>query len=528
LLGVGALLLLLAWLRERGPALAGEPLSRAAAASLLLVVLLAVFARLPFVVHGAAAGMTPDGTVYGAVALHLLEGSERLAFIPSQPYGGTLKSHLAASLMSVMDPARAFALVSVLLYAVFVAGLYRLTHWLFGGRAATLAGLYAAFAPASLTRYSLNNDGTYVEILAFGVWALWLAARWTGEIAQRPLLALGTGLLLGVAFWCHIFVVIHMAVVVIAFVLFGGRRVGSLAAFASGWSLGAAPALLWNAANGWQSFEYFVPGKARGLEGGLEALTSGLGGKLVAMVSEDAPVLMGRDLGYGPPFDGWLLALGWLGVAVATASFLRTARAAARTRSQPLAVLLLFVLATLGVVLVALPHVPGNPRYLVCLMSVLPAMIAETFGTGWRRLVLLVLVAGSAMASLAQLPGAARADARWRGFVAQLEAERVRFCYTDFHLATRISFLSGERIVCSAKLGPTTTDYFFAYREAVDRAPEAAIVAVNRTSADRIERRLEALGVTFERRDLMKPVLLRLSRKVDPKELFPGREFTPR
>jgi hypothetical protein len=48
---------------------------------------------------------------------------------------------------------------------------------------------------------------------------------------------------------------------------------------------------------------------------------------------------------------------------------------------------------------------------------------------------------------------------------------------------------------------------------------------VNRTSAGRLERRLQALGVGYERQELMKPVLLRLSRKVDPEEIFPGREF---
>jgi hypothetical protein len=91
-----------------------------------------------------------------------------------------------------------------------------------------------------------------------------------------------------------------------------------------------------------------------------------------------------------------------------------------------------------------------------------------------------------------------------------------------------VNFLSRERIVCSAKLGPITTEYFFEYRERVERAPEAAFIAVNRTSAGRLERRLEELGVTYERRELMKPVLLRLSRKVDPEELFPGREFPMR
>ena len=526
---VAFLALLVVWLRARGPALRGEPLSRAALASLLLVVALAVLFRLPFVVHTAATGITPDGTVYGSVAIRLQQGAERLVFLPSQPYGGTLKSHLAAPLMSLLDPARVFAVVSVAFYALFVAGLYRLTLGLFGGRAALLAGLYAAFSPVSLTRYSLNNDGTYIEVLALGTWALWLAARWTDDGGRRPLLVLTAGLLLGVAFWCHIFTVIHLATVGLAIVLFGGRRAPrSLAAFALGTALGALPALLWNAANDWQSFGYFVPGKARGIEdGGAGAVLGGLGSKVGAMVTGDWPVLMGYDLGYGPPVDGLLLALGWLGTAAAVFAVARAARAAARTRSRPLGVLLLFVASTLVVVALALPHVPGNPRYLVCLMSVLPAFLAEAVAAGRRRLVLFVLVAGSALASLAQLPDSARVDARWREFVASLEREPVRYCYTDFHLATRINFLSGEKVVCSAKLGPITTEYFLDYRSRVEAAPEAALIPVNRTAAGRLERRLDALGVPHERRDWMKPVLLP-ARKVDPGELFPGREFPAR
>ena len=528
LIGVAGLSLFLVWLRARRRVLVGPPLARHAVIGLLLVVGLAVLARLPFVVHGAASGITPDGTVYGSVALRLQQGGGRLVFLPSQPYGGTLKSHLAVPLMEVMDPARAFALVSVAIYALYVAGLYRLTLWFFGGRAALLGGLYVAFSPVGLTRYSLSNDGTYIEMLALGVFALWLVARWADEAEPQPLLVGAAGLLLGLAFWCHIFAVIHLAVVTLAIVSFGRRRVlRSLAAFLSGWLLGAAPALLWNAANGWESFGYFVPGKARGIDGGTGALLTGLGSKVAAMITGDWPLLMGYDLGYDPPVDLLLLALGWLGVAAAVVAVGRTARASVTSRSRPLAVLLLFVTTTLVVVAVALPHVPGNPRYLACLMSVLPALIAEAFGRGLRRVVLFVLVAGSALASLAQLPGAARADAHWREFVAHLEAEPVRFCYTDFHLATRINFLSGEKVVCSAKLGPTTTEYFLDYRARVEAAPEAALVPVNRTAAARLERRLQGLGVAYERRDWMKPVLLP-SRKVDPEELFPGREFPVR
>ena len=51
---------------------------------------------------------------------------------------------------------------------------------------------------------------------------------------------------------------------------------------------------------------------------------------------------------------------------------------------------------------------------------------------------------------------------------------------------------------------------------------------MNSYAAERLGRRLTELGVTYERRDFLKPVLLRLSRKVDPQELFPHRSFPMR
>ena len=88
--------------------------------------------------------------------------------------------------------------------------------------------------------------------------------------------------------------------------------------------------------------------------------------------------------------------------------------------------------------------------------------------------------------------------------------------------------MRGARSVERRLVLSTTTEYFFDYRRQVEAAPEVALVAVNATAAEKLERRLERLGVTYERRDFMKPVLTRLSRKVDPEELFPGREFPMR
>ena len=50
-------------------------------------------------------------------------------------------------------------------------------------------------------------------------------------------------------------------------------------------------------------------------------------------------------------------------------------------------------------------------------------------------------------------------------------------------------------------------------------APTAALIAINKTQAAKLQTRLEGLGVYYERIDMMKPVLCRLSRKVDPDEL---------
>jgi hypothetical protein len=363
-------------------------------------------------------------------------------------------------------------------------------------------------------------------VLALGTWALWLTARWTTEKEHRGVLALGAGLLLGLAFWCHILAVIYLAAVGAIFVLVARLRLSrSVAALASGAALGYVPGLLWNAANGWLSFHYLLPGTARTGKTGLSVLVADLGGKAWAMLVDGWPVLLGYDSGYGPVLDGLLRGVGWFGVSAAAVAVVMTARRWIRERSLPIAVLLLFLAINMAIALMALPHVPGIPRYLLFLMSVLPILLAETFGAGRRRAVLFALIAAGAIASFAHVPGTLRKDARWRGFVADLQAERVRWCYTDFHLATRINFLSEESVVCTAKLGPVTTEYFFAYREQVEKAPEAAFVAVNRTSAGRLGKKLEGLGVEYERRDLMKPVLLRLSRKVDPEELFPHREF---
>ena len=384
------------------------------------------------------------------------------------------------------------------------------------------AGLYAAFAPAFVTRYSLSNDGNYVEVLALGTWALLLAARWLREPEASGTLAMATGLLLGLAFWCHILAIIHVTAIALWALLFAPRRALRAAPPAAlGFALGDWPGLLWNAANGWQSFEYLLPARV----GPHSGSGPGLAARAWGLLADQALVLLGYDPGYPAFADLLLRTLAAVALSIGVVAILAAGREAWRRRSAGLALLLVFTAVNVLVALLALPQVAGNPRYLLFLMASLPVFVALFLDRPRRRWLMALLVALGAAGSLAQAHGTVRSDAQWRRFVADLEAEGVRWCETDFHLATKLNFLSQERLVCSSKLGPTTTEYFFEYRRQVDAAPAAALVAVNTTAAEKLERRLERLGVSYERRDFMKPVLLRLSRKVDAEELFPGREF---
>jgi hypothetical protein len=274
------------------------------------------------------------------------------------------------------------------------------------------------------------------------------------------------------------------------------------------------------------SFRYLVPGlAAEGGEDGEAASAASFASRLAGFVADQLPALLGYDPGYPPLADALLRAAAGAAVVLVLGA---SGRALLEQRRRPSAArfaLLMFAAVNVAVALLALPQLPGNPRYLLFLMAPVAVFLADAARHAWSRVAFGILVLVGAAASLAQWPGVRATEEKWRGFVEALRAEGVRHCYTDFYLATKIDFLSEETVVCSAKLGPTTTEYFFEYRERVEKAASAALVAVNQTSARRMEGRLQELGVTYERRDLMKPTLLRLSRKVEPEELFPGRSF---
>jgi hypothetical protein len=537
-LAAATLLLAFLWIRS-GRARLQTRLASELRKPLWLVVGIAILFRLPLAWWGAEGYTTADGSLSGIMAVQIRNDTAHHVFVPSVSYSGSLKSHVTAWLAPLFGMTRAFALASVLFYAAFVAAVFWLAALLGGLRAALAAGVWAAFAPTFVTWYSLSNDGNYVEVLALGTWALLLVARLAYERDERAraILVTAAGLLLGAAFWAHILAIAHIVAVGLA-VVAGIERAAalrSLVRLGAGFVLGYLPALLWNARHEWASFQYLIPGRywdsARYVAEPGGPVTGGPSfiQRLGLAITDHAPVLMGYDAGYPRLLDTLVRALAWLGVLTAAAAVVRALFEARRSRRfDARAVLLIFTAANVLVALVALPHIPGNPRYLLFLAAPIAVFLATWARAGWRRVVLAVSIGFGALGSLGQAREKLRVAGEWRAFVATLERVGVKHCYSDYYQAARITFFSEERIVCSSKLGPTATEYFLEYRDRVGRAAAAAIVAVNAHSADRMERKLRELGVSFERLDSMKPVLLRLSRKVDPQELFPGRDLRPR
>jgi hypothetical protein len=490
-----------------------------------LLAALAVAFRLPMAWTAAVGYTTSDGSLSGVVALRIREGLEHFVFVPSVPYSGSLKSHLAAALGLAVDLQRAFTLSSILFYGLFVAALYAIASLLDerGDGAPVVArgaALYAAFAPAFVTRYSLSNDGNYVEVLALGTCALLLAARGVRAESEeaRSALAWGAGIALGLAFWCHILAIIHAAAVFLVFAAFAPRALArATPRLLLGGALGYLPGLLWNAANEWDSLHYILPGGQS-----VGALSAGPSWpqRLAGILGTQAPVVAGYDPGYPGAAGVAMVAFAALALVAIAIAFVQ-ALARFRTRRDPArGTLLLFTAVNVTISIVSLPYIPANPRYLLFLAAPIAVFVADAFARGPRRLVLGLLIAGGAAGSLAQWPDEAISDARWRGLVRDLRNAGITRCSTDFFLSAKINFISEEKIVCSSELGPTTTEYFLEYRTLVAAAATPpALIAVNPTAGDKLERKLQRLGVGYRRLNLMKPVLIP-ERSVSKAELF--------
>ncbi len=143
-----------------------------------------------------------DEAVVGLMARHILEG-DRPLFYWGQAYLGTLEAFTAAAVFAVVG-ASTLALKAVptaysLLYLLLS---YLVARRLFGTGPALLTAGYLALPPLFLALWSTKPRGGYIEFLTLGEAAL-LAALWTTRASRLLPGALLTLALAGLSVWTH-------------------------------------------------------------------------------------------------------------------------------------------------------------------------------------------------------------------------------------------------------------------------------------------------------------------------------------
>ena len=457
------------------------------------VLALAILVRLPALI--APAGLlSSDSAVAGLIAEELSAGQPAPIYAPGFPYEGTLKPHLTVAL----DPwlpgglVRAYALASLVFYAMWIVAVMLLAWKAAGLWAAVGAGLFMAVGPRFLVAFSLNNVGQYPEVNALG--ALGLALLALGAPLAIPAFVIGLAVwqqLLGVYF-----VLVLAAAILVTPAL---RRPGSWLQAALGFAAGSYPLWIWNAAHGFVTFDLFRRGGKNPLD-----RVADLPERISRTLTVSLPKLFGlTDLGLEGVL-AWLMALVLPALVVFMVIVRRREILDERGRS---AFFLCGVLALVVVGLFAFSKFSNRgaarPRYLM------PMYTSVAVGFGWalvgigRRSRPRALLAGAvvlganATGTAPWLRGRFTAHARDRAVVDTLVGLGVRTGYAGFWIAPKFSFLSEGHFVLSGELGPDVSWVHGPHAAAVRAAGPDAYVVPQGPLVDAVAERLSAIGVAF-------------------------------
>lgn len=412
-----------------------------------------------------------DEAIVGLMARHILLQGERPVFYYGQDYLGSLEAYLAAACFALFgESTAALRLTPLLFWSGYVVLMGWLASQMIGARLAPIAALLATIAsPVVLYHARQAFGGSGAEMLCLGTAQLALAVaiarKEQPKGRRRWLLPSAFGLVVGLSLWVHFLSAVYTLAAALYVLAARGRRLGQelpgYLAAALAVAIGFAPALIWNATNGWRSFTFlaFIVGGSGSAQEGeptltLERLSRIAGEGLVAAVGarndwdtwlalpwhESVPFLSGAVL---------LLYVAFFLVWVAT-----------RLRSPALAGVQAFDLVVLVAALnlaffLPLRFGPEGPivRYLLPLSGVAPLAAAWFLGRllTYRRALYagalaLLLVHNGYFSGMLLTSGTLYPIAALRGW---LEAARLTRVYSSYWIAYPLVFASQERIIAS-------------------------------------------------------------------------------
>ena len=477
------------------------------------LILLGVASRLALILLGWPHGNSEEGTM-GVEAMHILLRGEHPIYLYGQNYMGVGEAYAGALAFWLFGVSTvALRLSMVLLYALFLLGVFALAHLLYSRRVALVSLAVLILGTPFLVQIELLADGGKAETMALGalMFALtsWLALTRPDQDApttrrQRALRSSGFvawGVMAGFGLYTYTIVAPFVLTTGLLLWLTCRRelRGWALALPLLGLLVGLLPdilytvttplsnnpiAVFWSLHQSLNSGGASGPQPAKQLDGTLLYTLPVVTGLAVPYPVAALPL-------YGPLARSTVVAVivggGWsLGylalLATATWRPLRALRASgalhwgarrlitgpalARNEAQSLARLLLALTAWLTVAAYLFsPTAANNPhsgRYMIGLLVITPAVLwpllpasraVEQAPRSAGRLVALALVAAgfaAGLVSMAQsLPDALAADGRDVRLVNVLLAQGVTRFYADYWTCDLLNFDSRERLTCA-------------------------------------------------------------------------------
>ncbi|MEH1058802.1 hypothetical protein V6U89_26765 [Micromonospora sp. CPCC 206171] len=463
-----------------------------------------------------------DEATFGLAALHIAAGRERPVFLYGQHYMGMAEAYLAAPLVALAGPSWPVLRLPLLaLYALFLWLSYRLTRRLYSPWFATFVVGLLALGTERVVRDQLTVVGGRPEVKPAVLAMLLIAVALAQDRVRRRWAAIGlAGLLAGLALWSDWLIVPYLAVAGLL-LLYAARRdlLGWPALLLlAGFVVGLAP-MIWDnlvAPPGLDSLS--VLREVSATAGPPPPWSERVRGGLL----EGVPLATGLC-----PITGCARWQEWFGLLypvllavaglVALLAYRRTAGLPTARRVRPVAQLTLVVGA--GLTLLAYVRSPltvtdplGNARYLSVLQISLPAVLWPLWAAAvacWRGTVGAAgrLAGASATAVLAGLTTTAvvATGLFLTGTEAAQDEERqareladavrrtgLREVYGDYWTCNRLTFATGERVVCAVLDGALTPgqNRYRPYWEQVGRAERPGYVVEVDSAADRRLRRL--------------------------------------
>lgn len=431
-----------------------------------LILALAAGGRLLLLLSGTVS-FHADEAIVALMARHSLQG-QIPTFFYGQDYMGSLNAlTLAGGFALFGERVAAIRVTAFGVYLVATATSYWAAWHLSGRRVVAAAGGLALAAGVPLVViYTATNIGSYAETLIFGNLLLVLAYDLAGPHRASWWRWAALGLVAGVAWWSHGLMIVYALPVGLLLLWTLTRHAERKGRYALGIALalgaffvGSVPWWLYNLRHDWAALAVYLPG------GGFE---STLLERLTGLAVLGLPAVVGMRYTW---LEYYLVPLGLVVLAlyaVALYQLARTAEPPLRPGARPL--VLGVPLALTAVFLLSSFGTDPTGRYL--LPFVVPFGVAlGAFAEGLRHQRGAVWIVPLALVALYNLSGQAAAVAQGSpGFTTQFSLEThapntddrtligwllandLHHGHTNYWVAYRLAFLSGERLQYSSRL----------------------------------------------------------------------------